>query len=896
MASRTSTYRLQLTPQFGFEAAAALVPYLQQLGISHLYTSPYLQAAHGSTHGYDVVDPQQVNQELGGKGARQELIAALKEHGLKQLIDIVPNHMAIRGGHNAWWWDVLENGPASRYSRYFDVEWEQGKDDKILLPILGDQYGVELEAGRIAVAREGCRYLIKYFDHEMPVAPRALSPLLRSAAERNQSDQLAFLADAFAALPPPSSLDRESRTRRHRGKEALIGWLDTLLSNSPELRNDVDTVIGMLNADTEQLHSLLEAQNYRLAYWRVGNHELAYRRFFDIDSLIGLRVEDDEVFEATHRLILEWIDDGSIDGLRIDHVDGLFDPEAYLRRIRAIAPNCWVLVEKILEGEERLSPGWPVDGTTGYDFLNHVQRVFADERGEPQLSLLHEQLSSRPASYEEQVRTCKKLVLKETLDSDVERLVERLSQIIQHHRRHRDTARVELAEALRELLIVWPVYRTYTAPGEREIAERDRTIVEQACASARDQRGDLDPRLFDLLKRLLLLEYRDDDSVEFVMRFQQLSGPAMAKGLEDTMFYRHHRLVALNEVGGDPNHFSEDIDEFHSFAAERARVSPFALNASSTHDTKRSEDVRARLLVLSEIPEEWAVTFRKIQTALKNRQVELKNDQDKPFAAPGDETIHFIFQNIVGAWPISQDRVQEFGLKAVREGKKYSSWHRPNAAFEEALGGYIAAFYASEELLTVVEDFVSQIRDAGYCNSLSQLLLKMLSPGVPDIYQGTELWDFSLVDPDNRRPVDFEERKRLLSRLEQGSLEALWEERASGAIKLAITTRLLKLRQEHLEAAHVGYSALSAEGEHARRVIAMRRGENIIGIATRFWQRDGGLASTRLKLPPGEWTNLFTGKTGFQGTSEVTELLGVLPVAALVRSTNLAASNVEVGS
>ncbi len=881
MTGRVATYRVQLTPQFGFHQARGLVEYLSSLGISHFYSSPYLQAAAGSSHGYDVVDPGRINDELGGASGREQLCDALAAEGLGHIADIVPNHMAIRGGYNAWWWDVLENGPASRYSRYFDVEWNPERDDKILLPVLGDQYGVELEAGRIQLTRQGGRFFITYFEHQAPMAPRSLSSILRTAGERAQSDQLTFFADAFELLPSPNSMDDASRARRHRGKEVLLDWLARLLEESEENRREIDAVLGMINADTDELHALLEAQNYRLAYWRVGNHELAYRRFFDIDSLVGLRIEDDEVFEDTHQLITKWLLDGSADGLRIDHIDGLYNPEAYLRRLRATAPHAWLLVEKILENDEKLSASWPVEGTTGYDFLNHAQRVLTDPRGEEPLSRLHDELSLKTRSFSELLRDCKEQVLQEALDSDLERLTERISRIIQVHRRHRDTTRAELRTALKELIIAWPVYRTYVGPAEREVTEVDRSIIEHACAEARERCVDLDPRLFEFLKRFLLLEYRDEpDSVDWVMRFQQLTGPAMAKGIEDTAFYRHHRLVALNEVGGSPDRFSESLQEFHSFLAERQAMAPASLNATSSHDTKRSEDVRARLLVLSEVPDLWRRTLENLRIRLEDHKTII--DTEKPTAAPDPDTEHFLLQNLVGAWPISQERMREFALKAMREAKHFTSWHRIHEDYENAVMKYLEALYHDSGVLAEIDEFVNTIADSGYRNSLSQVLLKMLAPGVPDIYQGTELWDFSLVDPDNRRPVDFDKRKSWLSELTQSDITELWEKRFDGRLKLSITTSLLKLRARQLESLTGGYSPLEATAPSTDRVIAFRRGERVIGIATRFWQNSRDeLNSLDFKLPPGAWHNIFTHQRFSQERTTVGQLLGPLPIAAL---------------
>jgi (1->4)-alpha-D-glucan 1-alpha-D-glucosylmutase len=877
---RVGCYRVQLRPDWGFSSATEIAEYLRRLGLSHLYASPHLQAAAGSSHGYDVVDPGRVNVELGGEEGRRALCGELRRLGLLQLMDIVPNHMAIRGGQNAWWWDVLENGPSSRYSSFFDVQWSTGSIDKVLLPILGDQYGVELEGGKIELARQGSRFVVRYFEHENPVAPRSLGPVLREAAERAGSGDLGFLADAFEELPLPGAGD-ETRKRRHRDKEVLMRVLGRLLEEEPAAASHVDGVLAHINSDPDRLDEVLERQNYRLAYWKLGNQELDYRRFFDIDSLVGLRVEEDEVFEATHGLALQWLRDGSVHGLRIDHIDGLYDPEVYLRRLREAAPHAWLLTEKILEGSERLPPSWPIDGTTGYDFLNHAMRVLTDPDGEEPLTRAWAELAPEEVDFEDLVVECKRLVLREALASDLNRLVGRLAALGHERRRHRDWSRYELGEALAEIVVAFPVYRTYLRPTGEGVGETDRQVIEGACRRARSRRDDIDPRVFDFVQSVLLLESAAADELKFVMRFQQLTGPAMAKGLEDTAFYRYARFLALNEVGGDPARFGETREELHSWLAERQRLSPQSLNATSTHDTKRSEDVRARLLVLSEVPKEWWRHVRRWRRRLAPAVHALSGGRP----APEPQMEYAVWQNLVGAWPISEERLAEYARKAARETKRRTSWHRPDEAYEKALADYVSALFADAELVGEVEAFVSKIADAGYRNSLAQVLLKVLAPGVPDVYQGTELWDFSLVDPDNRRPVDFDLRRGLLSSLDGRSAEELWESRPDGAVKLHVLSRLLDLRARQPDALgpEGDYRALETTGRDERRVIAFARGDTVVGILTRWWQRRGGLGAARLSLPEGRWTNVLTGSGPWAGDVKVAEVIGPLPVAALER-------------
>lgn len=879
--SPIATYRIQLRPEFGFTAASEQVAYLARLGVSHLYASPYLQAAKGSAHGYDVVDPGQVNAELGGMLGRQELCDALSRHGLKQVLDIVPNHMAIRGGRNAWWWDVLENGPSSRYAGYFDVEWLAAQTERVLLPILGDQYGVELEAGNISLHREGGNFAVRYFEHENPLAPRSVGHLLAPVAAALGSAELEFTVDALCELPSPNAPDSESRARRHRDKQVLQRMLSRLCER-PEIAGAIDEHLNKVNASPDALHEVLERQTYRLAYWRIGNQELDYRRFFDIDSLVGLRVEDPEVFEATHALVVQWLADGSVDGLRMDHVDGLYDPKQYLGRLRSYAPEAWLLVEKILEEGEAL-PDWPVAGTTGYDFLNQVQWLLSDPEGEAPLTRFYTQLLGRdePEDYAALVADCKRQVLQEALASDVRRLTARLAAICQRHRRHRDYSRAELEVALVELCIGFPVYRSYvTRAGEA--TEQDRHVQREACERARANNPHLDPRSIDFLQSLLLLELPGEEELEFVLRLQQLTGPAMAKGVEDTAFYRYNRLVAFNEVGGDPAIFSIDAEHFHECMRRRHAETPLALNATSTHDTKRSEDVRARLLVLTEIPQRWRETLR-----YWLRRVEEAGAAGDD--APEPRTRYALWQNLIGAWPVSRERMGEYMQKAVREAKLHSSWHSPNEAYEAAIARYLDCIYADAGLCSEIEQFVDSISLASHANSLAQLVLKLTCPGVPDIYQGTELWDFSLVDPDNRRPVDFAQRERLSSGLEGRSPEELWASRHDGAVKLHVIQRALALRRRRADAfgARGAYRALTAEGPRAQRLVAFDRGPDVVVAVSRWWAKHGDdFSATSLQLAAGTWKNVLLNQTSLlRGQVPLDALFGPLPVCILERQT-----------
>ncbi|HEY7850573.1 MAG TPA: malto-oligosyltrehalose synthase, partial [Ktedonobacterales bacterium] len=736
-AETRATYRVQLRPTFDFDAAAAIADYLAALGVSHLYSSPQLQASPGSAHGYDVVDPQQVNAELGGAPGHARLLAALQRVGLGLALDIVPNHMAIGGRENSWWWDVLENGPSSRYAAYFDVDWDPPEvrlRNAVLMPILADHYGRELEAGELRLAREGGGFVVRYKDHILPVAPRSVGPLLTQAAERCASDDLAFLADAFGSLPHASRADTTSVMRRHRDKEVLRRQLGDLGQRDQRVADAIDATLTEINSAPQALDELLERQNYRLTYWRAAERELDYRRFFDINTLAGLRAEDERVFDDTHALILRWLEQGAVSGVRVDHIDGLRDPEAYLRRLREHAPDVWIIVEKILEREERLPATWPVAGTTGYDFLNVVGGLFIDPAGETPLTDLYTDFTGQPADYAEIVRAKKLLTLRETLGSDVNRLTALWLAICQQRWRTRDYTRHELGDALRETIASLPIYRTYVRAEPGIVREEDVRVIREAAEAARARRPDLAPELFSFLGDVLQLRARGDLESELVMRFQQLSGPAMAKGAEDTACYCYNRLVALNEVGGDPGVFGRSVDAFHAFCAATQERWPQTMLTTSTHDTKRSEDVRARLSLLSELPERWGEAVRRWSA---------RNERLRTGDAPDRNAEYLLYQTLVGAWPIEQARVSEYMLKAAREARQQTSWTAPNAEYEQALQAFIAGALADEEFTDDLRALVDGLTTPGWITSLAQTLLKLTAPGVPDIYQGCDLWDMS---------------------------------------------------------------------------------------------------------------------------------------------------------
>ncbi|MFW5994540.1 MAG: malto-oligosyltrehalose synthase [Spirochaetia bacterium] len=856
-----STYRIQLNPDFDFEKASEQADYFRSLGISHVYCSPYLQPARGSTHGYDVVDHSHVNEELGGEVAHQAFVGSLREAGLGQILDIVPNHMAVSGPENRWWWDVLENGPSSRYADYFDVDWEYppgSKANQVLLPILGNHYGRIIEGGELRIEREGGMFYARYYDHLVPIDPRSLSELLGRAADRADSAELGFLASALDYLPLPTVTDRPSTRRRHRDKEVIREKVAALLDEHPALRRAVDAEVDLVNSDSDRLDYLLSRQNYRLAYWRIARSDLGYRRFFDINNLIAIRVEDPDVFADTHVRILDWVGRGVVDGLRIDHPDGLRDPEEYFSRLRRETGNAWIVGEKILHPGERLPDGWPIAGTTGYDFSALQGMLMVDAEAEKPMTDFYRSFTSESDPYDHILYRGKMRVIHDLLGSDVNRLVVLLSDVCEHHRRFRDFTREDIFQAISEVLAELPVYRTYTRAAEGIVHEGDRRIIDRTIGNARERRDDLDSELFDLIYRVLTLDLEGESEREFVMRFQQLSGPVMAKGGEDTAFYRYNRLVCLNEVGSDPGQFGVSTEGFHEEMSERARRVPRAMLCTSTHDTKRSEDVRARLAVLSEMPSRWAEAVWSWATMADRHRTEQWPDRNIEY---------LIYQTLAGAWPISEERMIAYVQKAMRESKSYTTWTEQNEVYEAAVTNFVHGLMTDQEILDAVARFVNAIRLPGYINSLAMTAIKLMAPGVPDIYQGCELWNFSLVDPDNRRPVDYTARRELLSTLDTLSVADILERMEEGLPKLALTRAGLRLRLRRPEVfappggqAPADYRPLHVSGPASGYLIAFSRADSVLCIAPRLpAQSELRYPETVVVLPDGEFRDIITG-------------------------------------
>ena len=896
-----STYRLQLHKGFNFDNASAIADYLWALGISHVYSSPYLQAAPGSMHGYDVVDHQRVNEELGGVEAHERFSVRLGENGLGQILDIVPNHMAI-GRENRFWWDVLENGTSSRYASFFDIDWnpqEERLRDKVLVPVLADQYGRVLESGGIKVLRTGSRFVVEAAGQTLPVAPTSMPAILSKAAIYANSDALSFAAASFGRLPNPSFEDRRTVLARHRDKVVIAALVARLCAEEKAICGAIDRAVQELNADHDALDDFLNQQNYRLAYWKTADQQLGYRRFFDVNTLIGLRIERAHVFEETHALVLDWLRRGVLDGVRVDHPDGLRDPLEYLKRLREAAPSAWIIGEKILAANEYLREEWPIEGTSGYDFMNVLNGLLVSPQGMAELTTVYGEFSGQPTSFPQIAHEKKISVAQEALGSDVNRLTTIFVDICENHRNQRDATRTDVRRAIREMAGCFSVYRTYVFPGGRErpaeITDEDRAIIGKCIACAREKRPDIDPGLFDFFEQVLTLQIVGRQESEFVLRFQQFTSPVMAKGVEDTAFYCFNRLTSLCEVGGDPGRNGLSVEEFHQYQTKMQATHPCTMTTLSTHDTKRSDDVRSRLAVLSEIPHEYADALAG-WTAM--------NEQYKTKSLPDRNSEYFLYQTLIGAWPIDAERTKAYMQKAMREAKQQTTWVANNKEYEDALNGFIDAILIDQPFLAELELLVTRVLQPGRINSLTQTLLKHTAPGVPDLYQGAELWDLSLVDPDNRRPVDYCLRRKLLAELGGLALEQIVARMDEGLPKLHVIHKALWLRREQPESfgPDAAYTPVAAIGSKADHVVAYLRGESVLTLGVRANViRGNSWDGTTLKLPgrgkKGRWRNRLTGETFKAGVVELEDLLRLFPVALFtLEEENLHASVHRLGA
>ena len=882
-----STYRLQLHKDFTFDDAAAIADYLRQLGISHVYSSPYLQAAPGSNHGYDVVDHRHVNEELGGAAAHHRFCKKLGEENLGQVLDIVPNHMSL-GPENQYWWDVLENGTSSRYASFFDIDWQPQEErlrDKVLVPILGDQYGRVLQSGGIKVLRSNSRFLVEAAGQTFPVSPPSLTAILVRAAEYSKSDTMHFLASSFGRLPVPEYWDRRLIMTRHRDKTVLNGMLGRLCAEEPNACEAIDRSVTELNTNQDALDDFLSQQNYRLSYWKTADQQLGYRRFFDVNTLIGLRMEREHVFEETHSLILEWLKAGVIDGVRIDHPDGLRDPLEYFIRLRKAAPKAWIVAEKILEPGEFLRDNWPVEGTSGYDFLNVAMNLLVRPEGMEELTHVYADFTGQSTEFPAIAHDKKLGVTQEALGSDVNRLTSIFVNICESNRNQRDYTRAEIRRAIREVAACFKVYRTYVIPSREEITAEDRAVIAAATECAKTSRTDIDAGLFDFLRDVLSMQVTGKQEAEFLLRFQQFTSPVMAKGVEDTAFYCFNRLTAMNEVGADPAVNGLSIEEFHAYCAKMQATHPLTMTTLSTHDTKRSEDVRARLAVLSEIPDSFA-------TAIARWSEHSAHHRDADVLDRGTE--HFYYQTLIGAWPTAHpgpdftDRIKAYMQKAMREAKEHTTWVANNKPYEDALNAFIEKTLADVNFVSEVDTFIRGIRQAGWTNSLAQTLLKYTAPGVPDLYQGNEVWDLSLVDPDNRRPVDYDLRRAMLSDMHTLSVSGIMERMDDGLPKMHTIHRALTTRRERPEwfGETAGYTAIVATGKKADHCIAYQRGTSVVTVVPR-WSMilNNDWENTAIELPSGGWINRLTGEHLKAGKTLVANLLREFPVALLTQET-----------
>ncbi|MGH7046801.1 MAG: malto-oligosyltrehalose synthase [Stellaceae bacterium] len=908
-----ATYRLQFTEDFGFAQAAGLAPYLAKLGISHVYASPYLRARPGSTHGYDIVSHTELNPELGTAQSFAQMVAAFRQHGLGQILDFVPNHMGVGGADNPWWLDVLEWGPESEYSGWFDIDWEPDRrylQNKLLVPFLGDQYGAVLEAGGLVLKFEpetGSFAVWAYDSHKLPINPAHYAQILGIA-----HPDLERLGDAFAHL---------SAWRPHIGRRAgeLKEELAGLARSDPEVAAAAWDAVARFNGTPgdltswRELDALIQQQFWRAAHFRVASDDINYRRFFNINDLAGIRMELPELFDHAHSLIFKLIENGTLDGLRIDHIDGLLDPKAYCLRLREKAPRpFYLVVEKILAPHESLREDWEVDGTTGYEFANLVTGLLIDPAGEEPLTRFYRDFTGADTAFADIVRDCKLRIMENEMASELTMLGRQAGRVARSNPHTADFTNNVLQRALKQVVACFPVYRTFidgSAP-----TDADRRDIDWAVAHARRQEAALDPSVFDFLHRLLTCDLVAEPHSGFsrvavlraAMRAQQYSGPVMAKGLEDTAFYRYNRLLALNEVGGHPDQFRTSLGAFHYANEQRARRFPHAMLATSTHDTKRGEDTRARLAVLGEAAEEWTQQVATWSRILRARSSGSGND-----APPDRNDEYALYQLLFGAWPaelsigapldpaaVDAFRVRLEGamVKTMREAKLHTSWAAPETVYEDAVLAFIRYALDTSRANPFLESFATfaaHFAPLGIRNSLIQLVLKLTVPGVPDIYQGAELWDFSLVDPDNRRAVDFTLRRDLLDR--PACLDgpaSLLEQWHNGRIKLRVVCDLLRLRRAQPDLLAIGsYAALNATGPAADRICAFSRTLDAVSLvvaAALFPVRTSieGWSDSGVPEPSGidRWVDLFDGRRidARAGAFAAAELFEVLPIAVLV--------------
>jgi (1->4)-alpha-D-glucan 1-alpha-D-glucosylmutase len=937
-----STYRFQFNPHFVFSDAMDLVPYLNDLGITDIYASPCFKARKGSTHGYDITDPNTLNPELGGEKGFNGLAAELKKYGMGLILDIVPNHMCIEDKENVWWMDVLENGPSSLYANFFDIDWHPVKpelENKVLIPVLGDQYGAVLENQELNLAYERGGFFVYYHENKVPILPETYIDILNYGIESDwnplpQDDphltELLSIVTALRALPIYTEREEPRVIERRREKEIIKARLNELCNQSKTTRSIIDETIHLFNGikgDSGSfglLDKLLGRQVWRLSHWRVATDEINYRRFFDINGLAAIRIEDPAVFQKTHELVFRLIEEGKVTGLRLDHPDGLYNPPEYFRRLQR---ECYIRVrsgatgmdagrknsddqaslreeilkefdesassdhqykpfyiigEKILTKNEHMPEDWSIYSTIGYAFLNPLNGIFVNTENSRDFDTVYSRFAGMKVNYQDLVYEKKKLIMIALMSGEVNTLGHYLNRVSETNRHTRDFTLNSLRAAIMDVIACFPVYRTYLTPAA--VNERDLRYIEQAVQRAKGQNPSLSVTVFDFLQRVLQLNYPEDlnetDRAEwgdFVMKFQQTTGPVMAKGVEDTVFYVYNRLVSLNEVGGSPERFGTILEAFHGKNIETAKSNSHSQIATSTHDTKRSEDARARLNVLSEMPGEWRSRLVK-WSRLNKRKKPLGNGR----RIPDRNEEYLLYQALISVWPLYppsdpdyetfKKRIKDYMVKAVREAKINSSWISPDMPYEDGLTGFVEAILSRSAANLFIKDFImfqEKISYFGFFNSLSQTLLKITSPGVPDFYQGTELWDFSLVDPDNRRPVDFRIRMKMLKKITKGAsvhgdelrkfAHGLLEQWHDGAIKFYVMFMSLRYRNKNQDLFRNGlYTPLMTEGSAKENVCAFARtmeDKAVIVAAPRFLSR---LVKDINEMPLGQaiWTDM----------------------------------------
>lgn len=923
-----STYRIQFTPWFGFSQMKECIPYLANLGISHIYASPIFKAARGSTHGYDVVDPNELNPELGTEEEFASMMEQLRRYGMGWIQDIVPNHMAY-DYENQVLADVLENGPRSPFYSFFDIDWEHTYENirgRVMAPFLGRFYGETLEDGEIQLSFGPQGFTVHYYGITLPLAIDTYQIILShrwAALKLDMGDDHPDYIKLLGVLYVLESLgSREQDTEISDQVRFVKRMLWDLYSRSSEFKKFLDENLRLFNGEKgvpesfNALDELLLRQIFRLSYWKAATKEINYRRFFSINGLISVMVQEESVFRHTHGLIARMVRNGTFDGLRVDHVDGLYDPRQYLTRIREMFPGGYVVVEKILGPEEDLPASWPVQGTTGYEFLSWVNRLFCDTRNQKAFNRIYASFTGTKPDLEELVREKKRWIIIEHMAGDVNNLAQELKTISSRDRHGSDITLYGLRRALMEILTTFPVYRTYV--DDQGPSDDDRKQIARALEKAEANNPALSPEL-SFIKRFFLLEfppYAEEDQkrdwTRFVMRFQQYSGPLMAKGVEDTALYVYNRLLSLNEVGGSLERFGVSPQEFHRFVQRRGENWPHAMNGTSTHDTKRGEDVRARINVLSEIPGEWEKTIRRWSVLNKGKKMRIR-----AASVPDRNDEYFLYQTLIGAWPGDGsdqggfvERMKDYAVKAVREAKVHTAWIKPDTEYEEAFRSFIDAILEPQEdnlFFKEFETFAHKVAHFGAINSLAQTLVKMSASGVPDFYQGTELWDLCLVDPDNRRPVDFAKRATLLEEIKKRSasdpVELIRELLAGpedGRIKLFLVWKALQTRERQRDLfVHGRYQPLEISGQHGNHLVAFARqrenrwsltivprlctslvDQGAYPVGRDVWQ------DTEVVLPPGSpdtWQDSFTGsvlKTAGSSLS-VGDALERFPVALL---------------